>query len=218
MAMKRATARIITIASALLIMIGGVDALGFQRVRPNRLPPGQRGQMNPRTLDPQFGQRNNRRQQQNNRIKKQQLQQRLMQTIGLTPDQRFKLQEIRRGREDEVIAAGRRLRQARQRLEGAIWANRYDEESVKQAIEEMAAAQANKIRVDARVRAEQRTILTEDQVTRLLELQREIRRENRKRLEQQDQQNEMGSLWPLGPDSDSADDEADALDLLLSLI
>lgn len=215
--MKRASVRFIII-SALLIAVGGADAMAQRRVRPNRLPPAGRARLNPVASEPQFGQRNNRRPAQNNRIKRQQLQQRLMQTIGLTPDQRLRLQEIRRGSEDEIIAAGRRLRQARQRLEGAIWAERYDEEVVKQAIEDLAAAQANKIRVDARVRAEQRTVLTEDQVTRLLELQRQVRREMRKQLDQQEQKNEMGSLGPADPDIDSTDEEADAFDLLLSLI
>jgi hypothetical protein len=141
-----------------------------------------------------------------------------MRTIGLTPDQRFKLQEIRRDREDEIIAAGRRLRQARQRLEGEIWAERYDEERVKQAIEEVAAAQANKVRVDAYVRAQQRSVLTQDQVLRLLELQREIRRERRKQIDQREEQNEMGSLAPLYTVPATSEEEEDALDLLFSLI
>jgi hypothetical protein len=82
----------------------------------------------------------------------------------------------------------------------------------------VAAAQANKVRVDAFVRAQQRSVLTEDQVTRLLELQRQIRRETRRQVDQQEQQNEMGSLEPFDPDPDSSDEQGDAFDLLFSLI
>jgi hypothetical protein len=61
-------------------------------------------------------------------------------------------------------------------------------------------------------------VLNEDQVTRLLELQRQIRRETRKQIDQQEQQNEMGSLMPFSEDPDSTDEEQDAFDLLFSLI
>jgi hypothetical protein len=55
-------------------------------------------------------------------------------------------------------------------------------------------------------------------VTRLLELQRQIRREMRQRNDQQERQNEMGSLLPFDPDTDSSDQEQDAFDLLFALI
>src|SRR5262249_6364050 len=99
---------------------------GGPQVRRKDLPPGQGqrpmgrpplGQMgqNRQGLDP---------------ARKRQLQQRLMQAIGLTPDQRLRMQEIRRSHEDEVISAGRRLRQARQSLDRAIMSENYDEQQV----------------------------------------------------------------------------------------
>lgn len=127
-------------------------------------------------------------------LKKQELQRRLMQAVGLTPEQRFRMQEIRRSHEDEVIAAGRRVRQARQTLDRAIMSEPYNEAEVNKAIESLAAAQADKARIDARVRAQVRAVLTPDQIRRFNQLQREMRREM---LEQQNnQENETGSKPP----------------------
>jgi len=127
-------------------------------------------------------------------LKKQELQRRVMQAIGLTPEQRFRMQEIRRGHEDEVIAAGRRARQARLALDRAIMSEPYSEAEVNRAIETLAAAQADKARIDARVRAQVRAVLTPEQIRRFNQLQREMRREM---LEQQsNQENEAGSKPP----------------------
>lgn len=113
------------------------------------------------------------------------LQQRLMRAIGLTPDQHARMQEIRRGHDDEVIAGGRRLRQARRSLDMAIMSERYDEATVRRATDELAAAQADKIRLDSKIRAEVRGVMTPDQVVRFHQLERQMRQEMRQRnLEQ----------------------------------
>jgi len=71
----------------------------------------------------------------------------------------------------------------------------------------LTAAQAEKTRLDASVRAQVRGVLTADQVQRFNQLQREMRREMRE--QQKDQQKEMG------PDGNKNVPELEELDLLL---
>ena len=151
---------------------------GGQIRRNNRLPGVQRGVNRPPVGDPQAGRNPN-------QIKKQQLQQRLMQAIGLTPEQRTRMQEIRRNHEDESLAAGRRLRQARQALDRAIMSEPYSEAEVHRSTEALAAAQADKIRLDASVRSQVRGVLTPDQVQRFHQLQRELRQQMQQEKEQE---------------------------------
>lgn len=173
--------------------------------RNNRIPPGQRG-INRPLGGPQLGPR---RGGNPNQIRKQQLQQRVMQAIGLSPDQRMRMQEIRRSHEDEVISAGRRLRQARQALDRAIMSEPYNEVEVRRATEDLATAQAEKIRLDSRVRAQVRGVLTPDQVVRFHQLQREMRREMKE--QQNDQNKEPG---PRGMTSPPEPDDIDLIGLL----
>jgi Spy/CpxP family protein refolding chaperone len=148
-----------------------------------------------------------------NQIKKQELQRRLMQAIGLTPEQRARMQEIRRNHEDESLAAGRRLRQARQALDRAIMSEPYSESEVHRATEALAAAQADKIRLDASVRARVRGVLTPDQVQRFHQLQREMRQQM-----QQEREQERDSRPP-GPGASGAgrSDEAELVSFLFSM-
>lgn len=145
-----------------------------------------------------------------NQVKKQQLQQRLMQAIGLSSDQRMRMQEIRRSHVDELAAAGRRLRQSRQALDQAIMSEPYSEADVRRATEALAAAQADKIRIDATVRTQVRGILTADQVQRFHQLQREMRREM-KDQQQRNQDREQGLNRLTTP---AANAEAGEIDLL----
>jgi len=146
--------------------------------RNNRLPTADRKSNRP-FGDPQARPLNP------NQLKKQQLQQRLMQAIGLTPEQRSRMQEIRRSHEDETLAAGRRLRQARQALDRAIMSEPYNEAEVHRATEALATAQADKIRLDASVRAQVRGVLTPEQVQRFHQLQREMRQQIQQEREQE---------------------------------
>jgi Spy/CpxP family protein refolding chaperone len=148
-----------------------------------------------------------------NQLKKQQLQQQLMQRLGLTTDQRMRMQEIRRSHDDEVISSGRRMRQARAALDRAIMSENYNEEAVRRATEELAAAQADKIRLEARIRALVRGVLTNEQVQEFNRLQRELRREMQQQRREM-QQERMGE--PLNPPvrPPLEDDEIDLLALL----
>lgn len=162
--------------------------------------PNQRGVNRPPLIGPQAGR--NRPPLNPNQLKKQQMQQRLMQAIGLTPGQRMRMQEIRRNHEDEVVGAGRTLRQARQALDRAIMSDPYNEADVVRTTEALATAHGDKVRVDARVRAQVRGVLTSDQVQRFHQLQREMRREMRDQ-QQNDKEREPGAE---GGD-DSMDDD-----------
>jgi len=170
------------------VPVGRTPAINPQIRRNNRVPIGQRGVNRPPLGDPQIC-RN--RPLGPNQIRKQQLNQRLMQAIGLSPAQRMRMQEIRRSHEDELAAAGRRLRQSRQTLDRAIMSETYNEAEVRGATEALAAAQADKIRIDSTVRAQVRGILTPDQVQRFHQLQRDMRREM-KDQQQKDQDKEQG--------------------------
>jgi Spy/CpxP family protein refolding chaperone len=168
-------------AAALVIATSDVSTQG-QIPRNNRLPGGQRGLKRSPFGLPQPG-RN--RPVNPNLLKKQQLRQRIMQAIGLTPAQQMRIQEIRRSHDDDVIAAGRRIRQARQALDRAIMNESYNESDVRRATEALAAAQADKIRLDSNVRAQVRGVLTSEQVQRFHQLDREMRRDMREQQQRE---------------------------------
>lgn len=170
---------------------------GAQIRKNNRVPLRQRGVNGP-LGDPQLGPN---RGLNPNQIKRRQLQQRVMQSLGLTQDQRLRMQEIRHSHDDDIIAAGRRVRQARQALDAAIMSEPYNEATVRRAIDTLASAQADKVRLEAGVRAQVRGVLTPDQVLRFNRLQREMRREMRE--QQREQIKEPG---PRGMGSPEADD------------
>jgi Spy/CpxP family protein refolding chaperone len=196
---------------AIALVIASVDASTQGQIRRNNsLPAGQRGVNRPPFGIPQPG-RN--RPINPNQLRKQQLQQRVIQAIGLTPAQRMRIQEIRRSHDDDIIAAGRRIRQARQALDRAIMNETYSESEVRRATEALAAAQADKIRLDSNVRAQVRGVLTSDQVQRFHQLQREMRRDM-KEQQQRDQEKEMG---PQGMGNAPKTEDIDLADFLLSI-
>lgn len=130
-----------------------------------------------------------------------------MQAIGLTPVQRARIYQIRTGHDDEVIAAGRRLRQARRSLDLAIMSEQYDEAAVRRATEELAAAQSERIKLDSKIRSEVRGVLTTDQVIRFHQLERQLRQEMKQQnLEDREKQTTEptppSSRPPLGSDED----------------
>lgn len=201
--MKKLLTAPFLLAIALLMTSLDVSAQGQVR-RNNRLPGGQSGINRPPLGVPQPGRK---RPLNPNQMKKQQLQQRVMQAIGISPEQRMRMQEIRRSHDDEVISAGRRLRLARQALDRAIMSEQFNEAEVRRATEALTAAQADKTRLDASVRTQVRGVLTADQVQRFHQLQREMRREIRE--QQRDEQKEMG------PNGNRNVPELEEIDLLL---
>jgi Spy/CpxP family protein refolding chaperone len=153
-----------------------------QVVRPRKMPPPFRSEVpqgrmpggNPGNRNPAI-----------NALQRQR-QKLLIEALSLTPDQRMRIGEIKRLHDDDAIAAGRRLRQARNALDRALMSETYNEALIKNYTEELAAAQAEQIRINTRVRAEFRKTLTPEQVRRYIEkeqeIQRQIREEKRKEL------------------------------------
>ena len=135
-----------------------------------------------------------------------------MQAIGLTPDQHARIRNIHLSHDDERISIGRRIRQARQALDRAIMDERFDEAAVHRATDELASAQAEKIKLESRLRSEVRNVLTTDQMLRFHQFEREFRRQMRQEQLQQQQQRmeerESGSEGTRPPQ------ELDQLDLL----
>jgi Spy/CpxP family protein refolding chaperone len=160
---------------------------------------------------PQFGRGNRQQRAEQPRIRKQRLQQQLMRAIGLTDEQRARMADIRRGYDEELAATGRRLRQSRQALDRAIMGERFDQGLIDQRTEELAAAQADMIRLQSRVRAQVRSVLTAEQVTRFHQIERQMRRQMREqRRTEAEKVQEQGAAAPRTP----LDEEADLLSLL----
>jgi Spy/CpxP family protein refolding chaperone len=151
-----------------------------------------------------------------NQEQKRLLQQRLMQAIGLTPDQHARMQQIRRGHDDEVIAAGRRLRQARRSLDFAIMNENYDDTAVRRATDELAAAQADKIKLDSKIRSEVRGVLTADQVIRFHQLERQMRQEMKQQNLQEREKELQEPTTPPTSRPPLGNDENALMDLLSS--
>ena len=203
-------------APAALAQRAAAQQSGGSRVNPgasrqgNRIPNQRRLDLPP-FGNPQLGRRPGAipRNQQQKRL----LQQRLMQAIGLTPEQHARMQQIRLGHDDEVISAGRRLRQARRSLDMAIMSERYDEAAVRRATDELAAAQSEKVRIDSKVRAEVRGVLTPDQVMRFHQLERQMRQEMRQqKLQDKDQETQEPTTPTSRPPLE--DNENELIDLL----
>ncbi len=118
------------------------------------------------------------------------IRQQLMDALSLTPDQRQRINGIHNSHQDEAIAVGQRLRQARQKLDRALWTENYNEGQVKQLSEELAQAQADQIRLQFRVNSEIRNIITNEQIRRFRQKERELqilrRNQMRRQLEETD--------------------------------
>lgn len=202
----------VSIALAILLCFAAISANAQIRSNPNRL-----------LLEPQIGQRRNPFPNQRrlnrpplganpklNQNQKAQVRRLVMQAIGLTPDQHSRIRDIQLNHDDERISAGRRLRQARQALDRAVMSERFDEASVRKATDELVAAQAEKIRLETRIRTEVRNVLTSDQVIRFHEFERRYRRQlKQQRLEQQQQM-----LEEKQPESSRPPEQFDELDLM----
>ena len=228
--MKKHSIAPVSIAIAVLLSFAAANASAQIRPNPNRAARIERRIEGRAPFDPQLGRRRNPlpggqrgidippaggRPKLNQAQKKAQLQRMVMQAIGLTPDQHTRIREIHLRHDDERIAAGRRLRQSRQALDRAIMNDRYDEAAVRRATEDLAAAQADKIRLESRIRSEVRNVLTTDQVLRFHQLEREFRRQRRQQqLEQQQQMQEERQTENTRPPQGF--DELDLLSLLFS--
>jgi hypothetical protein len=113
------------------------------------------------------------------------IRQQLMDALALTPDQRQRINGIHNAHQDEAIAVGQRLRQARQKLDRALWTENYNESQVKQFSEELAQAQADQIRLQFRVNSEIRGIISNEQIRRFRQKERELQILRRQQIQRQ---------------------------------
>jgi len=162
--------------------------------------------------DPQMGP-NGRVLNPNKQVQKQR--QQWMETLGLTADQRNRLGEIRRNLDDEQISIGRRIRQARNALDRAIMSPNYNEALVRSYTEELAAAHADQIRFQSRLRLQLRSVLTNDQVIRLRQLEQDLRRQLREEKRDLDKPASERETVPPDQNRPPNEPEADVLSLLV---
>jgi Spy/CpxP family protein refolding chaperone len=97
--------------------------------------------------------------------------------------------EIRRGYETEMLSTGRRLREARTALDAAIMTEPLDQADINRRTEDLVAAQSDRIRLQTRMRAEVRGVLTPAQVIRFQQIERRLRRQMRMRQQTADPSN-----------------------------
>ena len=138
-----------------------------------------------------------------------QIQQQAFQAIGLTSDQRLRMENIHHRFEDDIIAAGRRVREARRALESAIMSEDFNESLINQRVESLAAAEADRVRIQFRRRTEIRSVMTSEQIRRFNQFERRLRRQLR-------EQRQMQGMSPFIPPDSVEAEEADLISLLFS--
>ena len=209
--MKKSLFAAICVAVMVLTLPFGLVDVSAQR-GVNRLPGGLGRPKKP--LDPQLGGRNGGGQPNRNPAKQVQ-RQKLIQTLGLTSDQQMRLADIRRNLDDEQIARGRAIRQARNALDRAIMSPNYNETLVHRLTEELAAAHADQIRFQSRLRVQLRNVLTPDQVLRLRQLELDLRRQMREEKRDLDQPGAEREALPPAQRRPPSEPETDLESLLI---
>lgn len=90
--------------------------------------------------------------------------------LDLTEEQRAQLKSIAESHRDEFKAAGQKARAAHDGMQALLEAETIDEAAIRAKSTEVAAAEADVMILNAKVRHESLQILTADQLTRLKEL------------------------------------------------
>src|SRR5262252_1261203 len=86
-----------------------------------------------------------------NQLQQQRIRQEIMRQIDLKPEQQTRIREINVGHDDEIRAAGRRVRIARQALDQSLMSEQFDEADINRRAEEFAAARAEQIKMEVRL-------------------------------------------------------------------
>ncbi|MGQ9898402.1 MAG: Spy/CpxP family protein refolding chaperone [Acidobacteriota bacterium] len=97
----------------------------------------------------------------------------LIRVLGLMPEQRRQIQEIRRQEGPTLNAARREVLRRRQALTEALYGTESSESLVEQCARDLASAEANLTQLRARMQYRIRMVLTPDQVRILNELRAE---------------------------------------------
>lgn len=90
--------------------------------------------------------------------------------LDLTEEQRAQLKSIAESHRDEFKAAGQKARAAHDGMQALLEAETIDEAAIRAKSTEVAAAEADVMILNAKMRHESLQILTADQLTRLKEL------------------------------------------------
>ena len=143
----------------------------------------------------------------------QRLREEVLRRVGLTPEQQARMENIRQSHQDEVIAAGRRVRVARRNMNQAMMAEHFDETEFNKYLEELGNAQKAQVMLLARIRAEQRLVLTPEQLTRLKTLQQQFQ-QNMRQQQRIDLQMQEPAAPPRPPDNAERDQSTPAPDLI----
>ena len=99
----------------------------------------------------------------------------ILERVGLSQDQRDRMARIGSAHDEEIVAAGRRIRQAQRGVDEAIM-NQFNQAEVNRRIEDLAQATADRVRVQQRMRSEMFRVLTPEQVIKFNEVQREMQK------------------------------------------
>jgi Spy/CpxP family protein refolding chaperone len=130
--------------------------------------------------------------------------------LNLTPEQREQIRSIRQQTNVERAAINQRVGEANRALEAALDSDNPDESSVEQKMKDLAAAQAEAMRMRIATEVKIRRVLTVEQRAILRALRLEAREMQRERLEMRDQRqrrrderpnlrNQRNGLGPLFP-------------------
>lgn len=107
--------------------------------------------------------------------------------LNLTPEQREQIRSIRQQTNDERVAINQRVAEANRALEAALDSDNPEEAAVEQKIRDVAAAQAEAMRMRISTEVKIRRVLTVEQRGILRMLRQEARETQRHRLEMRDQ-------------------------------
>lgn len=107
--------------------------------------------------------------------------------LNLTPEQREQIRSIRQETTSERAAINQRVREANRALETALDSDNPDETAVEQKMRDLAAAQADAMRMRISTEVKIRRVLTVEQRTTLRSLRQQARERQHERLEMRDQ-------------------------------
>ncbi|MBC8029671.1 MAG: Spy/CpxP family protein refolding chaperone [Pyrinomonadaceae bacterium] len=133
--------------------------------------------------------------------------------LNLTPAQREQIRSIRQQTNIERAAINQRVGDANRALEAALDSDNPDEAAVEQRMKDLAAAQADAMRMRVSTEVKIRRVLTVEQRTLLRSLRQQAREMQRERFEMRDQRqrrrenlpnlrNQRNGVAPLFPRQD----------------
>lgn len=105
----------------------------------------------------------------------------LLRQLNLTPEQIEKLKQLREGNREQRRQIGQRIREARIALDRAIYMENADEATVERRARELAAAQAEQVRLQAMTELGVRRILTPEQLQTFRDLRERAEQMRRNR-------------------------------------